>query len=162
MFSTIFVTWAQVLFKNIFYIIFWYLQFILFLSFNFYTGERVFILINYLNYFIFPASFIWFWHQNQRCHCNCCRSSHKWQREIIVCFCCCTDKLIRLRRHNFPINLFYCMNRFLEHNIYWLCRNHSKYGKFFFDQMFLLRVDCFYFFERHKFIVCVILTIYLH
>ena len=59
-------------------------------------------------------------------------SSRKWQREIIVCFVCCKNTVILLHRYIVFYNLFYFINIFLGHNLYWFFRYHSKAGKFIF------------------------------
>ena len=63
---------------------------------------------------------------NKRCYWNCHRSSSKWQRATIVCFCCCIDTWIQLRHHKILIKLFYFMNCLLKHDLYLFCRYHSK------------------------------------
>ena len=101
---------------------------------------------------------------NQCFHCNHRHSSYKWQPVIIVCFCYLINTLIQLWHHKLMVKLFYFMNRLPKHNCYWLRCYHRKEGKFIicFDQKLFIQIDCFYFFEQHKVIVCVILTIYLY
>ena len=52
------------------------------------------------------------------CHCNQWRPSHKWKREILVFFLC-IDTMIRLRCYIYLIQIFYFINRLIEHNLYW-------------------------------------------
>ena len=67
-----------------------------------------------------------FWYCNLRC------SSRKYKQEIIVCFVCCIATLIWLHCYIFLNNLFYFINFFLEHNLYWFLRYCRKEGKFVF------------------------------
>ena len=98
--------------KNIDYIIFWYLQFILFLSFKLYHRWNHCHTDHISTWFYISFIIHLFWTPKQWYQCNLSRSSHKWQRAIIDCLVCCITTVIRLRCYIVPINLFYIINCF--------------------------------------------------
>ena len=102
--------------------------------------------------------------KRQQCHCNRRCSSRRRQKEIIVSFWCYIDTLLRLWWHILLMNIFFCMNRFINNNCYCFCCYHRKIGNFIscFDQKLFLQFHYFNCFEQHKVIDCVILTIYIH
>ena len=70
------------------------------------------------------------WISNKQYHYNHHCSSRKWQRAIFFCVFCCITIFIQLRRSVVFIDLFYIINRLLEHNINIFCRYNSKEGRF--------------------------------
>ena len=90
----------------------------------------VLLTIIYIIYhFIFQTSYS---KLTLRCHFNNRHPSHKWQREITVCFFRCIATQIRLLCYIVLINLFYFINFFLEHHFLLIRCYHSKDGQFIF------------------------------
>ena len=120
------------------------------------------IILNiYLHYFSFTFQTSDF-KQSIHCHWKRCRWSSKQQRAIIICFVHCIDTMIRLCCYVYLINLFYFINHFLAHNLYWFHFCHIKEVKLFFSfrSKIVSIIRLIYLCEQHKVIVWVILNIY--